>query len=272
MPELPEVETTLRGLAPYLEKQIIRTIEIRVAKLRLPTPLAKPIQGLTVLRLERRAKYILAHLSDKTTLLIHLGMSGRMTVSQNIPSPLPKHSHVIMTTPRGAITLVDPRRFGLFLQMETSKVLAHPLMAKLGPEPLGKDFSGAYLYRILKSKSTAIKPTLMDNHVVVGVGNIYASESLFRAKINPQKPAKKLTRAQCDSLVKEVKNTLNDAIVAGGSSLRDYAHGNGQLGYFQHQFRVYGRDGEPCVTCGTVIKKITQAQRTTFFCPKCQSH
>ncbi|NBX86537.1 MAG: bifunctional DNA-formamidopyrimidine glycosylase/DNA-(apurinic or apyrimidinic site) lyase [Proteobacteria bacterium] len=267
MPELPEVETTLHGASPTLLHQPLTGVTIRVPKLRLPTPNAANIQGQTVINLERRAKYILAHLSNHTTLLLHLGMSGRLTI--NKPA-LEKNDHILLQTPKGTITFTDPRRFGLFLHLPTSQLASHPLLKNLGPEPLGATFTTSYLHQALQKKSTAIKPTLMDNHIVVGVGNIYASESLFRSHIHPQTRAHQLTKSHLNQLIKHIKQTLTDAIKAGGSSLKDFTHSNGQLGYFQSQFNVYGRENQPCHRCQTKIKKITQAQRATFFCPTCQ--
>lgn len=269
MPELPEVETTLRGLQPYLQNQPLTAVQIRTPKLRLPTPATAPLTGKTVMGLERRAKYILLHLSDATSLLLHLGMSGRVNTSLT-PLPAGKHDHIILTTPKGTVTFNDARRFGLFLHIPTAGLATHPLLKNLGLEPLSPTFTAAYLHKALAGRTTEIKPTLMDGKLVVGVGNIYASEALFRSHIHPQKRSNTLTAAQCKTLVEAIRQTLTEAIAAGGSTLRDYQHSNGQLGYFQHNFKVYGRAGQPCPTCGTAIAKITQAQRSTFFCPHCQ--
>lgn len=270
MPELPEVETTLRGLAPYLEGQPLTEVLIRTPKLRLPTPAASLLTGRTVTRLTRRNKYILAELNDAHTLLLHLGMSGRLTISHTA-TPLLKHDHIILTTPLAQIRLHDPRRFGLFLHLPTATLAQHPLLVDIGPEPLTPAFNPTYLHQALRGKTIPIKAAIMDGKLVAGVGNIYASESLFRAKIHPLTPAQNLTPAQCTTLVGCIQETLQDAITAGGSSLRDFAHSDGQLGYFQHQFRVYGRAGQPCLVCSTPITNQVVAQRNTFWCPHCQS-
>jgi formamidopyrimidine-DNA glycosylase len=269
MPELPEVETTLRGLAPYLEGQPLTQVLIRTPKLRLPTPKAELLTGRTVTRLTRRNKYILAELNDAHTLLLHLGMSGRLTITTQ-SEPLLKHDHIILTTPKAQIRLHDPRRFGLFLHIPTATIHQHPLLIGIGPEPLTPAFNPTYLHAALHGKTIPIKAAIMDGKLVAGVGNIYASESLFRAKIHPLTPAQNLAPAHCATLVACIQETLNDAITAGGSSLRDYAHSDGQLGYFQHSFRVYGRAGQPCLVCSTPIASQTVAQRNTFWCPHCQ--
>lgn len=269
MPELPEVETTLRGLQPYLQGQPLTGVEIRAPKLRLPTPAPGPLLGKTVTGLERRAKYILFHLNDATSVLLHLGMSGRMNTSPTAPQP-GKHDHIILTTPKGTVTLNDARRFGLFLHIPTAGLPTHPLLKNLGPEPLGPAFTATYLHKSLATRNTDIKPTLMDGKLVVGVGNIYASEALFRSHIHPQKRGNTLSPQQCQTLAEAIRQTLTEAIAAGGSTLRDYQHSDGQLGYFQHNFKVYGRTGQPCPVCGTAIAQITQSQRSTFFCPHCQ--
>lgn len=271
MPELPEVETTLRGLAPYLHAQAITAVTVRRTDLRQPIPanLAKSITHQTVSSLERRSKYMLLHLANRQTLLIHLGMSGRFT-TYTTPTPPAKHTHVILTTPKAELHFTDPRRFGLCLLIPTAKLATHPLLKHLGPEPLSPAFSGKTLHTAIHTKKTAVKPTLMDAKVVVGVGNIYASESLFRSHIHPKTPCSNLTLKQCEVLAGHIRQTLTDAITAGGSTLRDYRHGDGQLGYFQHQFNVYGRKGESCPTCGTPIEHAVMAQRSTYWCPTCQ--
>lgn len=269
MPELPEVETTLRGLTPCLEGQPLTHVAIRTPKLRLPTPDAALITGRTVTTLARRNKYILIGLNDGHTLLLHLGMSGRLTITNPGEPPL-KHDHIILRTPIAEIRLHDPRRFGLFLRIPTTRLASHPLLAALGPEPLTPDFTPAYLHAALRGRQIPIKAALMDGKLVAGIGNIYASESLFRALLHPLTPAKALTPAHCATLVPHIQQTLQDAIAAGGSSLRDYTHSNGQLGYFQYTFFVYGRAGQPCRVCGTPIASQTVAQRNTFWCPFCQ--
>lgn len=283
MPELPEVETTRLCLAPHLVGQRLTRVEIRAPKLRQPTPAASLLQGRRVNALERRAKYILAHLDDDSTLLIHLGMSGRFSVfphkgatqtptrlSQYPKPPLAKHDHAIFTTELAEMRFNDPRRFGLLLKINTAALATHPLLKNLGPEPLSPAFTPKGLYNTLQGKATAIKPTLMNPTVVVGVGNIYASESLFLAGIHPAKPSKTLTLAQCTRLHSSVIKVLEHALEMGGSTLRDYQQPTGEAGHFQDEFRVYDRAGQPCHTCGTTIQQITQAQRSTYWCPRCQ--
>jgi formamidopyrimidine-DNA glycosylase len=284
MPELPEVETTCRALAPYLQGQTLQHVAIRAPKLRQPTPAAHLLEGRQVLTLTRRAKYILAGLDDAHTLLIHLGMSGRFSVfphqgHAHTPTqltkyphpPLAKHDHAIFTTPKGELRFNDPRRFGLLLRIPSPELPNHPLLVNLGPEPLEETFTGAVLHAALRGRSAPIKPTLMDNRVVVGVGNIYASESLFAAKLHPSLPAGKLTKTQCTTLAQCIKDVLNKALHTGGSTLRDFRHPTGEAGHFQDEFNVYDRAGEPCHICGTKILQATQAQRSTFWCSVCQS-
>jgi formamidopyrimidine-DNA glycosylase len=273
MPELPEVETTRLGLMPLVGK-IVKAVAIRHSTLRWPIPqhLLETLPGQTLHGLTRRAKYILAKF-DNGTLLLHLGMSGRLCLLDDL-YPAEKHDHFdIVFTDKQVLRLRDPRRFGAVLWLEHNVALdapSHMLLDDLGPEPLGDDFNAAYLYRALRNKSLAVKNAIMDGHVVVGVGNIYASESLFRSRIHPETPAKTLTLAQCKKLVDEIKETLNDALAAGGSSLRDFFGADGNPGYFQQSYFVYGRTGEPCLICQTLIQNIRLGQRSTFFCPKCQ--
>ncbi|MCP5405625.1 MAG: bifunctional DNA-formamidopyrimidine glycosylase/DNA-(apurinic or apyrimidinic site) lyase [Pseudomonadaceae bacterium] len=267
MPELPEVETTRRALIPLLEGQTLTAVTTSGKRLRQPVPPLDSLVGTTVTALARRAKYLLLGLSNSQTLLIHLGMSGRLTTAP----PHAKHTHLTLTTAHASVSLYDPRRFGLILLTPTATLHNHPLLAPLGPEPLDDTaFTPTHLYASSHARNTPLKPFLMDARTVVGVGNIYASESLFRARLSPTMPAGKLTRKQAESLVEHIRQTLTDAIHAGGSSLRDYAHPSGQLGNFQSTFNVYGRKGQPCPACGTPITHITQAQRSTFYCPVCQ--
>lgn len=273
MPELPEVETTRLGLIP-LVNQTVADVVIRNSSLRWPIPQSLPelLQGQTLRKLTRRAKYILAHF-DHGVLLLHLGMSGRICLLAQ-DEPPQKHDHFDICFASGQILrLRDPRRFGAVL-CAGEHPEQHMLLKVLGPEPLSEAFSGQYLYQHTRTRSAAIKITIMDSHLVVGVGNIYASESLFRARISPQKPAKELTLAECERLAQEIKNTLSDALVAGGSSLRDFFGADGNPGYFQQQYFVYGRandkDGEPCRVCGAPIRMIRQGQRSTFYCASCQ--
>lgn len=270
MPELPEVETTLHGLIPHLEGATLAEVLIRAPMLRQPTPKAELLQGRSLSNLRRRNKYILADTDDAHTLLLHLGMSGRLTVAE-LGTNLAKHDHVILRTAKGSeVRLHDPRRFGLLLRIPTVQILTHPLLANIGPEPLSPAFTGPALHAVLKGKSIPVKTAIMNGRIVAGVGNIYASESLFSAAIHPLTPAGQLTRPQAAKLVEAIRATLTAAITAGGSSLRDYAHSHGQLGNFQKNFRVYGRTGQPCFTCGTPIVSQTVGQRSTFWCPTCQ--
>lgn len=270
MPELPEVETTLRGLAPHLTGQIVTEVCIRNAQLRWPVPhnLPKLLRGQTVRELQRRAKYLLMRF-DHGTLILHLGMSGSLRVL-NSHVPPDKHDHFDLVMENGTIMrLRDPRRFGAVL-WHRGEPGGHPLLARLGPEPLQGGFDADYLYRATRKRSAAIKLVIMDNQVVVGVGNIYANEALFRAGIKPQLAAGRLSHARCKKLVSEIRATLGEAIKAGGSSLRDYVDSDGKQGYFQQHYWVYGRANEACRQCGSAIKQIRQGQRSSFYCPVCQ--
>ncbi len=274
MPELPEVEITRRGLLP-LQGQTVKNVVIRNASMRWPVPahLPQTLKNQQLVGLTRRAKYILAEFQndklEKGTLLLHLGMSGRISLlDRNYPPE--KHDHFDIAFNSGEVLrLRDPRRFGavLWAGLEPNN---HALLRVLGPEPLGEDFNGKYLHQHIRARSAAIKTTIMDGHLVVGVGNIYASESLFRARINPQTPAKNITLKQCEKLVVEIKATLSDALAAGGSSLRDFFGTDGNPGYFQQEYFVYGRTNEPCKICTKPIKTIRLGQRSTFFCAHCQ--
>lgn len=276
MPELPEVETTLRGLAPHLTGQRIKQVIVRNAQLRWPVPdnLSAILRGQTIHSLQRRAKYLLL-LCDNGTLILHLGMSGSLRILPD-HTPPEKHDHFDLVLDNGQMMrLRDPRRFGAVLwhpeqSGKQREIAQHELLAKLGPEPLLDDFDAGYLYQATRSRSAAIKLVIMDSHVVVGVGNIYASESLFRAGIRPQLPANKLSKPRCARLVQTIRETLSEAIKQGGSSLRDFVKTDGSPGYFQQSYFVYGRSGEPCRICKTPIKQITQGQRSTFYCPQCQ--
>lgn len=270
MPELPEVETTLRGLTPHLSGQRIAQIIVRNPHLRWPVPQNLPalLRGQSIRKMQRRAKYLLLE-CDSGTLILHLGMSGSLRV---LPAntPAEKHDHFDLLLDNGTLMrLRDPRRFGAVLWHE-GDIAQHPLLAKLGPEPLLQDFTAAYLYRVTRKRGAAVKLAIMDSHVVVGVGNIYASESLFRAGIRPQLAAGKLSLPRCARLVQTIRETLAAAIKQGGSTLRDFVDSNGKPGYFQQSYRVYGRTGEPCRVCGSAIKQIVQGQRSTFYCPQCQ--
>ena len=288
MPELPEVETVLRGLEPVIVGQKIRNAEIRRPDLRWPFPenMSERLTGVTILRLHRRSKYILCDLDSGETLLIHLGMSGRMTISyagnesedllgnfQYKPSTPAKHDHVILDMQAGArISFNDARRFGAMDLIETQNLFDHKLIKSLGPEPLGNEFNSLYLHLKLKSKTAPIKSALLDQRIVSGLGNIYVCESLWRAGINPKRLSGKISRKKIDVLVPIIRDVLQEAISAGGSSLKDHRQTNGDLGYFQHSFAVYGREGKKCNSpdCSELIKRIVQSGRSSFYCAKCQ--
>ena len=270
MPELPEVETTRRGLAPHLVNQRIRTAIVRNRALRVPVPRNLPqlVSGATIRNVDRRGKYLLVD-CGRGTLIVHLGMSGRLWLVDG-KAPVEAHDHFDLVLENGmAARLRDPRRFGLVL-WQAGDPLQHPLLAAIGPEPLSPQFDGKWLYDVTRNRSAAIKLVLMDSHVVAGVGNIYASEALFRARINPKIAANRLSRARYDVLAARVRETLEAAIQAGGSTLRDYVGGDGRAGFFQNEHLVYGRGAEPCLTCGTPVRELRQGQRATFYCPVCQ--
>lgn len=322
MPELPEVETVRRGLVPVMEGCVIARALVNRPDLRWPFPerMAERLTGARVLGLRRRSKYILADLSTGETLLIHLGMSGRMLISApSAPHPIPrhegagagspdsaekvaslplagtervgdavrdtlgewhhhhpapeKHDHVVFDMEGGArVTFNDARRFGAMDLMPTEGAEAHPLLAGLGPEPLGNGFDEAYLAERLAGKNTPIKAALLDQRLIAGLGNIYVCETLYRGRIHPATKAGALKKKQAAALVPIIREVLAEAIAAGGSSLRDYRQADGELGYFQHSFQVYGREGEPCVTegCKGMIARIVQSGRSSFYCPQCQ--
>ena len=247
---------------------------------RFPENMAGRLSGQKVLRLRRRSKYILADLSSDETLLVHLGMSGRMLVSadplgvfvHDHPAP-EKHDHVVLDMDNGArITFNDPRRFGAMDLITTEKAAQHPLLAKLGPEPLSNAFNEEYLVKALKGKKTPIKSALLDQRIVAGLGNIYVCEALYRAGVSPKRDAGKISARRIAALTPIIRQVISDAIEAGGSSLRDFRQADGELGYFQHSFDVYDRENAPCHTpdCGGMIHRITQSGRSTFYCPKCQ--
>ncbi|PIE16224.1 MAG: DNA-formamidopyrimidine glycosylase [Rhodobacterales bacterium] len=275
MPELPEVETVRRGLLPVMQGKTILRADLRRPDLRWPFPpdMVGRLSGKRVERLWRRAKYILADLSSGETLLIHLGMSGRMLISTGDHPALAKHDHVVLQMQEGArVVFNDARRFGAMDLAPTDQIEAHKLLANLGPEPLGNAFDGPYLAKRLKGKKTPIKTALLDQRIVAGLGNIYVCEVLFRAGVSPLRLAGDLRPDQIERLPGVIRDVLSEAIESGGSSLRDYRQADGDLGYFQHNFRAYGREGEPCLTegCGGEIQRITQAGRSTFYCQSCQ--
>lgn len=277
MPELPEVETVMRGLDPVLTGHKIKSVQTYRKNLRIDFP--KDMDGLlknhTISHLSRRAKYILIHFDHDLILVIHLGMSGRMLIVPAQQSyDLIKHDHMRIEMKGGQqIIYNDPRRFGMVFILHKNDYDAHPIFGKLGVEPLEGEFHALYLKAQLKNKIVPIKQAIMDQNIVVGVGNIYASEALFQAKINPLKPSGDLTMKQLNALVAAIQDVLKRAIKAGGSTLKDYRHANGDLGYFQHNFKVYDRAGQACPTCDCNLSKtggvtrLVQGGRSTFYCP-----
>ena len=271
MPELPEVETVMRGLAKVLNGRKIARVDVFSKKLRLPIPPAfKKLAGEQVTKLERRAKYILVPFKSGQMMILHLGMTGRVLID---PTAEEKHDHFKITLTDGRVIVYnDARRFGLVDVCTKADLSRHRLFAHLGPEPFSKDFNASYLCTRLASRKTALKIALMDQEVVVGVGNIYAAEALYRARLSPLMPAGKLTQKYATRLIAETRHVLEQSIKAGGSSLRDYVQTDGELGYYQDSWRVYGRAGLACrrKTCGGTITRITQGGRSTFYCPDCQ--
>ena len=277
MPELPEVETVVRGLRPKLEGRRLQRVEQRRPDLRFPLPqgFAQRLTGRRVDRIQRRAKYMLLHLDDGQVLLCHLGMSGRMTVVEpprdGPRPPLERHDHVVFTTEDGTeIRFNDARRFGIMDLLPASALDAHPLLRDLGPEPLGNDFNGPGLAASLKGRRSPIKAAMLDQHVVAGLGNIYVCEALYFAGLSPRRQAYTVQGGRAEKLAAAVRQVLTRAIDAGGSSLRDYVQADGELGYFQHEWAVYGREGAPCKACGSPIRRLVQSGRSTFYCSRCQ--
>ncbi|MEL7127281.1 MAG: bifunctional DNA-formamidopyrimidine glycosylase/DNA-(apurinic or apyrimidinic site) lyase [Pseudomonadota bacterium] len=283
MPELPEVETVRRGLTPAMEGAVIAQADVNRPDLRWPFPadMAARLTGARVERLRRRSKYILVDLDTGETLLIHLGMSGRMLISgdplgqfvHDHPAP-EKHDHVVLHMDNGArITFNDPRRFGAMDLMATATAEHHKLLAVLGPEPLGNDFNEAHLIDAFRGKNTPVKSALLDQRIVAGLGNIYVCEALFRCGISPTRKAGRIAVRRTGALVPIIRQVLAEAIEAGGSSLRDFRQADGELGYFQHRFDVYGREGEPCRTegCARHVERIVQSGRSSFYCRSCQT-
>lgn len=270
MPELPEVETTRRGIAPHLLGRIITGVILRTAKLRLPLAptFGDELAGRRIVAVERRGKYLLIT-CDGGTLIVHLGMSGHLRLAA-AKTPAGKYDHVELVLDNGRLLrLNDPRKFGTVVWV-TGDPLQHPLLANLGPEPLTGDFSAAYLNERSRGRTVAVKPFLMDNRIVAGIGNIYANEALFRAGINPATPAGRLTRQQCTLLAAAVQEVLTEAIALGGTTLRDYLDGEGKPGYFRLNLRVYGRSGESCGHCAAAIQLSRLGGRSTYWCPVCQ--
>lgn len=282
MPELPEVETVRRGLQPAMQDQKIMRAEVNRPDLRWPFPpdMAQRLTGARVLRLWRRSKYILLDLDTQETLIVHLGMSGRMLISgqqlgefyQDHPAP-EKHDHVVFHMENETrVTFNDARRFGAMDLAPTADVETHKMLSSLGPEPLSNYLDDSYLFAALAGRNTPIKTALLDQRLIAGLGNIYVCEVLFRAKISPMCKAKDLSKRQVGALVPIIRTVLEEAIEAGGSSLKDYRQTGGELGYFQHSFQVYDRESQPCkhAGCGGTIARVSQSGRSSFYCPTCQ--
>ncbi len=270
MPELPEVETTVRGLARVLKGARIQRVEPRRPDLRFPFPpdLVQALTGARVTGLGRRAKYGLIHTDRARTLIFHLGMSGRWRID---PEALGAHDHLLLDTAAHRLSLCDPRRFGFVALADTAALEAYPPFAAMGPEPLGENFTPAHLHAAFTGRKQAGKLLLLDQRIVAGLGNIYVCEALHQARIDPRKAAGRISRAALARLVPAIRSVLEAAIAEGGSSLRDYAHPDGQLGYFAHRFAVYGREGAPCPReDGGIVSRIAQGGRGSWFCPKCQ--
>ncbi|MEL7183039.1 MAG: bifunctional DNA-formamidopyrimidine glycosylase/DNA-(apurinic or apyrimidinic site) lyase [Pseudomonadota bacterium] len=281
MPELPEVETVRRGLTPALSGARLISVDVNRPDLRWPFPagMAARLAGRTVSALGRRSKYLLLHLDQGETLIVHLGMSGRMVVDDlqlghfhRDAGWLPQHDHVVFHTDRHRVTFNDARRFGAMDLAETARLEDHWLIAKLGPEPLGNGFHEDHLVRAFAGKNTPVKSALLDQRVVAGLGNIYVCEALHRAGISPTRKAGRIAATRVRTLVPIIREVLSEAIDAGGSSLRDHRQADGKLGYFQHNFRVYDREGAPCPTpgCEGAIRRIVQSGRSSFYCRTCQ--
>ena len=275
MPELPEVETVRRGLEKRLLGQRVAYAEARRQTLRIPLPedFAARMTGRRFERLERRGKYILAYLDNRTVLIVHLGMSGRFTLGDAGALPDGPHDHVVFRMEDGTVaTYNDPRRFGLMTLCSDTEVDEHRLLASMGVDPLGNMFNGPYLASRLKGRRSPIKAALLDQKTVAGLGNIYVCEALYGAGISPRRSAHTVQGGRAERLADAIRKTLDSALQAGGSSLRDYVQANGELGYFQHQFSVYGREGEPCPNCDCeqTVKRIVQSGRSTFYCARRQ--
>jgi formamidopyrimidine-DNA glycosylase len=286
MPELPEVETVRRGLAPHLVGRRLVRVAARRPDLRFPLPegFVQRLTGARVIALTRRGKYILAALDRDETLVMHLGMTGRFTVEADGAAEAPgeftlaaaadpKHAHIVFETDAGgALTYFDARRFGFMDLIDTANLEAHPRFAAMGPEPLGETFDSAYLARAFAGRRQGAKTLLLDQSVVAGLGNIYVCEALHRARLSPVRPAAGIGQRSLAALVRSIRSVLEEAIAAGGSTLRDYASVEGGMGYFQHDFQVYGREGQSCpnTPCRGVVARLVQAGRSTFYCPACQ--
>lgn len=270
MPELPEVETTRRGIEPHVRGHQIKQLLVRQRRLRWPVPdrLEQLLAGQLIERVERRGKYLLLPVG-RGTLIVHLGMSGSLRIL-NTPTPPGRHDHIDLLLDNGSrLRYTDPRRFGAWLWTDTA-VEHHPLLATLGPEPLGLAFTTDYLYQRSRERKLAVKSFIMDSHVVVGVGNIYANEALFRAGIHPARAAGRIGRQRYQRLVDDIKSVLDEAIRQGGTTLRDFVGGEGKPGYFKQCLQVYDRRGAPCRRCAGVVRETRIGQRSSFYCPQCQ--
>ncbi len=269
MPELPEVETTRRGIAPYISGQRVSRVIVRNPNLRWPVSkrLEKELTGQIIHSVRRRAKYLLLD-TDAGTAILHLGMSGSLRIIAPAEPPR-KHDHVDIVFGDKALRFTDPRRFGS-LHWTRRPAMQHRLIKPLGYEPLGEAFNGDYLYLRSRNRTVAVKQFIMNSHIVVGIGNIYASEALYMAGIHPKRAAGKVSRNKYRLLAEVIQEVLNDAIDQGGTTLRDFVNGDGKPGYFGQHLNVYGKAGEPCISCRRPIREIRQGQRSTFYCPKCQ--
>lgn len=274
MPELPEVETVRRGLEPHLAGKTIKHVLLRRRDLRVPLPdkLEHILKGKTLSSIDRRAKYLLLHFDEGQVLIIHLGMSGRILLERIVPDKAYlKHDHVVIDWDNGyRLIFNDARRFGLMLLTSRKELASHTLLKDLGPEPLGEEWNGTSLYTILQASRAPVKSVIMDQRKLVGVGNIYACEALFRAGIKPSRLADTVKRQEAHKLAGAIVSVLKEAIVSGGSTLRDYVRSSGDTGYFQHHFNVYGRHTLPCYQCKNPIALMRQSGRSTFYCNHCQ--
>jgi formamidopyrimidine-DNA glycosylase len=273
MPELPEVETVRRGLSKHIKDTVITSIQVIRRDLRFPIPadFERRLKGRTILDITRRAKYLLFILDKEEILIVHLGMSGSMVIKDDPQTNPRKHDHVIITLSNGLrLFFHDPRRFGLMMVVKKPMLASHSLFSNLGIEPLSTAFTGTFLYNILNISKAPVKSVIMDQRKLVGVGNIYASEALFDAGVHPTRSAQSISKKESDHLATAIKKVLKSAIASGGSTLRDYVRSSGDTGYFQHHFKVYGRQGLPCLVCKSPILQIRQTGRSTFFCGHCQ--
>ncbi len=279
MPELPEVETVRRGLTPVMEGRRVLRLEVNRPDLRFPFPdrFVQRVEGSTIIRMGRRAKFLITELSTDEALIMHLGMSGRFTITGNHataktdPGTNPKHDHVVFHMAGGVqVTYNDPRRFGFMELWPMAQIDAYPRVKDLGPEPLSNRFSAAYLDEAFAGKAAPIKAALLDQSIIAGLGNIYVCEALYRAKISPRRKASSVVGVCNARLAPMINDVIAEAIAAGGSSISDFASASGELGYFQKHFSVYDREGEPCETCGAAIKRLVQSGRSSFYCGTCQ--